>query len=319
MASQALRFGLVGTGHWARIAHAPALASTEGIEFVSVWGRNPAAATELAAGYQAKPYRDLEEFLAGVDGVAFCVPPDVQAPIAARAARAGKHLLLEKPLAFSAAGADELVETVEQAGVASLVFFTHRFRADVRTWLADVTGPRNSGWTGGVATWFGASLLGSSPFNTPWRREKGGLWDIGPHVVSLLWASLGPVTSVTADGGPADVAYLILHHQGGASSTVTVTQSGGEGAAGFDAYLWGASGRSVAPVAASDPVVPLRTALAELAQNIRSGRTAHPCDVRFGRDVARVLADAQRQIDQRQIDQRQITGNAATGVAPTGA
>jgi predicted dehydrogenase len=297
MASHALRFGLVGTGHWARVTHAPALASTEGIEFAAVWGRNPEAAAELAAGYDAEPHRDLATFLARLDGVAFAVPPDVQAPIAVRAAQAGKHLLLEKPIATSDAEADDLADAVKRAGVASVVFFTHRFRTDVRTWLADVTA--RGGWTGGVSTWFGASLLDSSPFNTPWRRDKGALWDIAPHVISLLWTSLGPVTSVTADGGPADVAYLVLHHQGGASSTVTVTQSGGEAAAGFEAYLWGDSGRSVAPVAASDPVLPLRTALAELAENARSGRTDHPCDVRFGRDVSRVLADAQRQIEAR--------------------
>jgi predicted dehydrogenase len=299
MASHALRFGLVGTGHWARVTHAPALASTDGIEFTAVWGRNPDAAAELAAGYHAKPYADLAAFLgdAGLDGVAFAVPPDVQAPIAERAARLGRHLLLEKPVATSEAAADALVDAAEHAGVATVVFFTHRFRADVRAWLADVTA--RGGWTGGVSTWFGASLLDSSPFNTPWRRDKGALWDIAPHVISLLWAALGPVTSVTADGGPSDVAYLVLHHRGGASSTVTVTQSGGEAAAGFEAYLWGASGRSIAPVAASDPVVPLRAALAELAENVRSGRTDHPCDVRFGRKVGRVLADAQRQIDVR--------------------
>ena len=50
MASLPLRFGLVGTGYWARIAHAPALASTEGIEFAAVWGRDGTAAAELAAG-----------------------------------------------------------------------------------------------------------------------------------------------------------------------------------------------------------------------------------------------------------------------------
>ena len=36
-----LRFGLVGTGYWARTTHAPSLASSDGIEFVAVWGRNP--------------------------------------------------------------------------------------------------------------------------------------------------------------------------------------------------------------------------------------------------------------------------------------
>jgi predicted dehydrogenase len=300
MASLPLRFGLVGTGYWARIAHAPALASTEGIELAAVWGRDRQAAADLAAAHDATPYEDMAAFLAAVDGVAFAVPPDVQAPIAATAARAGKHLLLEKPLAISEAEADDLVEAVTQGQVASVVFFTLRFQAEMRAWLADVTA--RGGWTGGVASWFGSSMLESSPFNTPWRREKGALWDLAPHVISVLWASLGPVTAVTADAGPADVSYLILHHEGGATSTVTVSQSAGEAAAGFEAVMWGGSSRSVAPVAADDPLPPLRTALAELMENVRSGRTEHPCDARFGRDVGRVIAEAQRQIDQRRQD-----------------
>jgi len=91
-----LRFGLVGTGHWARITHAPALASTDGIEFAAVWGRNAGAARALAAEHNATPHDDIDAFLSDVDGVAFSVPPDVQSVIAVRAARAGKHLLLEK-------------------------------------------------------------------------------------------------------------------------------------------------------------------------------------------------------------------------------
>ena len=53
------------------------------------------------------------------------------------------------------------------------------------------------------------------------------------------------------------------------------------------------------PTGTEDPVVPLRTALTELADQARSGLTGHPCDVRFGRDVVRVLADAQAQVDAR--------------------
>jgi predicted dehydrogenase len=293
----ALRFGLVGTGYWARTVHAPALASAEGIELAAVWGRNAQAAADLAAGHGAAACPDLAALLARVDAVAFAVPPDVQAPIAARAARAGRHLLLEKPIAISQAAADGLAEAVAAAGVASVVFFTHRFMPDVRAWLADVTA--RGGWAGGVSAWFGSSLEASSPFNTPWRRDRGALWDIGPHVISLLWAALGPVTSVTADAGPADVAHLILHHRGGATSTATVTQSAGAAAAGFEAYLWGDGGRSPAPVGAGDRVAALRTALAELTANARSGRADHPCDVRFGRDVGRVVAAAQRQIGRR--------------------
>ena len=141
------------------------------------------------------------------------------------------------------------------------------------------------------------------PFNTPWRAERGGLWDIGPHMVSLLWASLGPVASVTADPGPADVTHLVLHHRGGATSTTTVTLSAAEAAEGFEVYLWGESGRSYAPPGSVNQVTALQTAIAELAANARAGRTRHPCDVWFGRDVGRVLAEAQRQVDARRAGQ----------------
>ena len=289
-----LRFGLVGTGHWARITHAPALASTAGIEFAAVWGRNARAAAELAGRYHAAACRDVSELVASVDAVAFAVPPDVQAPIAIRAARAGKHLLLEKPIAISTADADALADAVEQANVASVVFFTARFQADVRAWLAEVTA--TGGWAGGCAVWLGSALRTGNPFNTPWRRDKGGLWDLAPHLISLLWASLGPVRSVTAQAGPADVTHLTLRHEPGATSTVTVTLNAPESAEFADLFVWGEAGRSAAPVETDQPVTPLRTALTELASNARSGRTHHPCDVRFGREVGRVLADAQHQI-----------------------
>jgi predicted dehydrogenase len=292
--TRSLRFGLVGTGHWARITHAPALASTDGVELAAVWGRNARAAAELAGRYHAAACRDVSELVASVDAVAFAVPPDVQAPIAIRAASAGKHLLLEKPIAISTADADALADAVEQANVASVVFFTARFQADVRAWLAEVTA--TGGWAGGCAVWLGSALRAGNPFNTPWRRDKGGLWDLAPHLISLLWASLGPVRSVTAQAGPADVTHLILRHAPGATSTVTVTLNAPESAGLDDLFLWGEAGRSVAPAETGQPVTPLRTALTELAANARSGQTAHPCDVRFGREVGRVLADAQHQI-----------------------
>ena len=132
MASAPLRFGLVGTGYWARIAHAPALSLTDGIELAGVWGRDPRAAAALAAEHGATAYEEIDALLAAVDGVAFAVPPSVQAPIAAAAARAGKHLMLEKPIALVEAEADDLVAAIAEGQVASVVFFTLRFRDEMR-------------------------------------------------------------------------------------------------------------------------------------------------------------------------------------------
>jgi predicted dehydrogenase len=291
-----LRFGLAGTGYWARITHAPALASTAGIELAAVWGRNSEAAAALAGSYGCAWYDNFDDFLSRIDAVAFAVPPDVQAGLAVRAAGARRHLLLEKPIATTEQAAEVLARAVQDAGVASVVFFTARFQSDVRAWLASVADHR---WSGGTAVWLGSALTEGSPFNTPWRREKGALWDLAPHLVSLLWASLGPVTAVTADAGTSDVTHLILHHEGGASSAVTVTACGPEADDGSDVALWGEAGRTRAPGETDKPVDALRVALAELAANARSGRRRHDCDVLFGRAVGAVIADAQRQIDAR--------------------
>lgn len=294
-----MRFGLVGTGHWAKITHATALASTPGAELVAVWGRNPAAAAALAAEKGATAYEDFDAFLDSVDAVAFAIPPHAQAPLAIRAAQRGKHLLLEKPIALSADDADKLVAAVEEARVASVVFFTWRFNTEIRAWLTDEQargGWAGSGWSGGAGIWLGTSLQADNPFNTAWRQEKGALWDLGPHLVGMLWACLGPVSEVTAVAGKADVVHLVLRHSSGVTSTVTTTQSAPEAAAGVTVFVWGEAGRSLMPAELVDSVAALRVAAAELIAGAAEGRVTHPCDVRFGRDITKVLAEAEAQV-----------------------
>jgi predicted dehydrogenase len=296
-ATRPLRFGLAGTGHWARRAHARALAGAPGIEFAAVWGRNADAAGSLASAYGIPAHADFDAFLAGLDGVAFSLPPDVQGELAARAARAGKHLLLEKPLALTTAAGEQLAAEIEAAGVASVVFFISRFQPEVRQWLANLI--REGGLTGGQAIWLGTAHDDDSPFKSPWRQAKGGLWDLGPHVVSLLWATLGPVISVTADAGAGDLTHLVLHHDGGVTSSATLTLGAPAAAGGFTLQLWGEHGHAWVPGLPDDPIVPLRIALGELAANARSGQHRHPCDAQFALAVLRVLASAQHQLDRR--------------------
>lgn len=290
-----MRFGLVGTGHWARVTHAPAIAATAGAELVGVWGLRPEAVRHIADEHGARAYEDFDALLGDVDAVAFSVPPHVQAPLAIRAARAGKHLLLEKPIALSRDESDALVDEVEAAGVASVVFFTSRFQPEVREWLAEVNS--TSDWDGATAHWLANAFSEDNPYaSSQWRRDKGGLWDLGPHVLSILIATLGPVDRVVAERGPRDTTNLVLHHGSGAASVATVSIEAPVAAAVFDLVVWGARGRSWMPAWNLPPEVALAVAVRELIVTAESGQVEHPCDVRLGRDIVAVLAEAEEQL-----------------------
>jgi predicted dehydrogenase len=189
-----MRFGVLGTGFWAKEIHAAALAVHPTAELVGVWGRDVAKAKAVGAEFDVAGFADVDELLSQVDAVTIALPPDVQAPLAERAAAAGKHLLLEKPIALDLAGADRVVDGVRDAGVASVVFFTFRFQPETSSWLEQAA---RTTLAGGHASWL--SSLAGSPFDaSPWRKEHGALWDIGPHALSVLVPALGPVVSVQA-------------------------------------------------------------------------------------------------------------------------
>ena len=289
-----LRFGLVGTGYWARETHAPGIAAAAGATLAAVWGRDHGAASALAARHGAVGHDDFDAFLEDVDAVSFAVPPDVQPALAIRAAAAGKHLLLEKPMALDEATGERLVAAVASSGVAALVFFTHLFSPPVVSWFEEVDGDQ---WLGGDAYWLGSALADENPFNTPWRRRYGGLWDVGPHAVVDLWRTLGPIVRVSAEGGAPDVTHLVFHHDGGASSTSTVTLSAPDAADGFTMMLWGPRGRTSMPIDDVDSMTALTVAAEALAGMARTGLRDHRASVRMGSDVLHVLAAAQRQLD----------------------
>lgn len=188
---------------WARSTHAPALAAHPDIEFSGVWGRRREAAAELAAEHGTTAYDGVDALLAASDAVAVALPPDVQAPLATRAAAAGCHLLLDKPVATTVSGAREVVAAAARSGVASVVFCTLRFTPGVAEWIAGQAAV--DGWFTGRAEWLGALFSPGvdSPYAaSPWRGEKGGLWDVGPHALSVLLPVLGDATEVTAFTAP---------------------------------------------------------------------------------------------------------------------
>jgi predicted dehydrogenase len=284
-----VRFGVLGTGYWARTVHATALASHPSAALVGVWGRDPAKAGALAAEFDVPGFDDLDALLSEVDAVAIAVPPDVQVPLVEQAAAAGRHLLLEKPIGLSLADADRVVSAVRSAKVASVVFFTFRFQTGTSTWLTQAARTRLAG---GAGSWL--SALAGSPFDSAWRRERGALWDIGPHALSLLMPALGPVSSVQAGAGAGDTVHLVLQHATpGVASTVTLSHTAAPLSTGIEFFVHGDAGRLVLLPDTGSPVDALRVAADELAAAAVTG-ARHPCDVGFGREVVAVLATAER-------------------------
>ena len=296
-----MRFAVVGTGYWARQTHASALAAHPDANLVGVWGRSFARAAELAEVFGARPYERLDEMFADVDAVAFAVPPDVQADLAVRAAMGGCHLLLDKPVAFTTEAADRIVEAVDRAGVRSLVFFTSRFTVSQADWLTDVRA--QPGWNSGYVRMYASIFEPGNPYGqSPWRRRRGALWDIGPHALSILVPALGPVTHVIADHGLGDTVTIVLHHQSGAASTMSLSLSAPPGSLGSTFQLFGEHRQTSMPEATTTAVQAMGACISALLTE-QSGRWQHPCDVHFGRDVVSILQAAdgflQRPVEDR--------------------
>lgn len=288
-----LRIGLVGTGPWATTVHAPGLAEHPGTELTAVWARRVTSARPLAEAHDAVGTDDLDELFSLVDALAFAVPPAVQAEIATRAAEAGKHLILEKPIAADLASAQRLADAVDKAGVASLVMLTLRFSQQTREWLDGLAA--SGGWRGGGARWLSGALLGGQYSTSAWRLDASGgaLADIGPHAFDLLDAALGRITDVlAADRGPDDLWQLMFAHEGGATSTATLSLRLPVQPTVVEVAVYGEHGyRTLGrkPGTAGEAYTAL---LDDFAAMVASGTTTHPCDVHRGLHLSALIEKA---------------------------
>lgn len=288
-----LRVGLVGAGSWARTVHAPGLAEHPGIALSAVWTRREDAAAALAEDYAALACGSYDELLSEVDAVAFAVPPSVQAALAIRAAEAGKHMILEKPLATTVADAERVAGAVAEAGVASLMVLTLRYALRTREWLDGLAAA--GGWAGGGARWLSGALLGEKYGNSPWRHTEGALGDVGPHVFDLMDAALGEITAVLAARRTSgDLWHVLLEHAGTATSTVALSTRLPMRPTVVEFAVYGEHGYRTlgrAPDATAESYTAL---LDDFAAMIASGTRKHPCDVHRGVHLQRILAECLR-------------------------
>jgi len=288
-----LRVGVVGAGPWARLVHAPMLAHHPGTTLAGVWARRPDVATELAEAHGAPGFARLDELLDACDAVAFAVPPDVQAELGVVAARAGKALLLEKPIALDLDGAQRLADAVGAAGVGSQIVLTWRYTAAIRAFLTEVAA---SAPIGGRGQFVSGTALGG-PFATPWRLEHGCLLDLGPHLVDLLDAALGPVVGVRAHGDSTRWLGLLLEHESGVVSEASLSMSSAVHPARAGVEVYTASG--VLEVDAAEVAGPgtFVTVVDELIETARGA--PHPLDVQRGLHLQRLLDRAGRDLAAR--------------------
>jgi predicted dehydrogenase len=151
----------------------------------------------------------------------------VQASIAVEAAAAGKHLLLEKPLAFAVEAAEDVARAVDSAGVVTQMVLTNRYTDTVAEFLADLGGARVHVLR---AEWVSGAALEGSPFATPWRQQDNALLDLGPHVLDLLEAAGGAAEVLTAASRGGCVTATLAHESGAVSQvllSITTPNSSG--------------------------------------------------------------------------------------------
>lgn len=204
------RIALVGCGYWGS-KHARVLHSAEGVsEVVLVDGREDRL-WSLARSYKtARCYPSLRPALAHVDAVVVATPPSTHVAVALAAIQAGKHVLIEKPLAPTSAGARTLVSAAAEQGVVLMVGHTFEYNPAVRK-LRDLV---QSGELGELY------YLDSARLNLGlYQNDVNVIFDLAPHDVSIINYVLGrkPVAAAAwacrhAHQRFEDVAYLRLFY-----------------------------------------------------------------------------------------------------------
>jgi UDP-N-acetyl-2-amino-2-deoxyglucuronate dehydrogenase len=233
-----VRTAIVGCGKVAHL-HAAALRSLAESEFVAVTDADPARAAEFAARYGIAAYADIESMLAQAAprAVVIATPHPAHAAPAVRAAEAGAHVLVEKPLAASLADCDAMIAAADRAGVRLGVVSQRRFFEPVLRMKAAIDAGKIGNPVLGTVlmlSWRDERYYASDPWRGKWATEGGGvLINQSPHHLDLLQWLVGPVEEITGCHANLnhpyveveDTALAIVRFRGGALGSVAVSLS----------------------------------------------------------------------------------------------
>ncbi|MFO0984493.1 MAG: Gfo/Idh/MocA family oxidoreductase [Planctomycetota bacterium] len=198
------RVGIIGYG-WVAGAHITAINQTRQARVAAIWSSRPQDAGALSQkhGCELTCYTELEQMLRDpvIDVVAICSYPQQHAEHAIAAARAGKHVIIEKPLALAWADCKRIARAVQDAGVKTCVCFECRFssqflatRAIIDQGLLGKVHYGEVDYYHGIGPWYGQ-------FRWNTRRDAGGssLLSAGCHAMdALLLCMDGELSSVSS-------------------------------------------------------------------------------------------------------------------------
>src|SRR5688572_2706129 len=197
-----IRIALVGCGKVAGI-HAAALAELPEAQFVAACDISAERAEAFAAKHGARPFTDLGAMLreARPEAVVIGTPHPLHAEAAVRAAEAGAHVLVEKPLAASLADCDAMIAAAKKAGVALGAISQRRFYEPVQRMKRAIDEGKIGKPALGVFiqySWRDAAYYTSDPWRGKWDTEGGGvLVNQSPHHLDILLWFMGPVAEVS--------------------------------------------------------------------------------------------------------------------------
>ncbi len=215
-----MRLGLVGYGVGGMYFHAPFIVAAEGVELVGIVARAAKTIASAKADFPDTPiYASLSDMIAaGVDAVTITTPPQTRRELVLQAAKAGVHVIADKPFAPDAQGGRELEQAAVAHGITLGVFHNRRFDTDILT-LKKVLDSKRLG-----QIWRVHSRMDLDDPGSIEAGESGGLLrDIGSHLINQMLWLLGSVKSVNAQ-----LDYIDLPEgRTVAGFTLTLTHSSG--------------------------------------------------------------------------------------------
>ncbi len=225
--AEQVRVGIAGYGLAGRVFHGRLLAGTPGAAVTAVVTRDPQRRAQAAADHPGVAvYDDVQAAVAVVDLLVVATPNGSHATVAGVAVDAGVPVVVDKPLAVTAAVARALADRAAAAGVPLTVFHNRRWDADqltLRRLLADGELGAVRRYESRFERWRPALAAGKWRESLPAGEGGGILLDLGSHLVDQAVHLFGPVTGVYAEiearrGGAEDDAFLGLTHEGGVHS-----------------------------------------------------------------------------------------------------